>query len=612
MKGIFLPFMLLLLAIGAVANNSTLSKLTVVNAEWQKNADGRVLAATANIGNPQSYNDWIATHLMLVENTLRMRDVSSLTIAQQQHRKQLLDELHGYWQAGTFPINDYTNYKTPVFIDAKGTHCAVGYLMQQSGNDALAQAINSKEKFAYVHQITTLGVQEWADEQGFTIDELAWIQPGYPPVTDADDLEGGVNGTVNAMVADAANQIVYIGGSFSQSTKGNTCSNIAAYISGIAGYDWVSVAGGTNGPINAMLLQNGKLYVGGSFSNAGSVAASNVAVYDITSGQWQALGAGLNDEIKALAFYNGELYAGGHHTDMLSKWNGTTWQGINNLLIGGEVRALEVFNNELVVGGNFDIATGAPRKNVIGYDGTNPVIMGFGTATPVNDFAVHEGKLFAACDIVQGTDTCALAVFENSNWTIRLKGSDGLMDAFGGNNIKHIESNGATLLAAGDFWCGSGMTMGNNLMEYSQQTIDTITYNICEPLIWNDSAVHTFTTMGGQLYFGGAFSIMYSASATDTFNHVAALALQSTGIDKVKSAISVQAYPNPTANIVTVKTSGELLTAVEVFDITGRMVLANSSKGSSVMLNVVELPNGIYNIRAHTNKGAGSIRLVKN
>jgi hypothetical protein len=238
--------------------------------------------------------------------------------------------------------------------------------------------------------------------------------------------------------------------------------------------------------------------------------------------------------------------------------------------------------------------------------------MGFGTATPVNDFAIHEGKLFAACDIVQGTDTCALAVFENSNWTIRLKGSDGLMDAFGGNNIKHIESNGATLLAAGDFWCGSGMTMGNNLMEYSQQTIDTITYNICEPLIWNDSAVHTFTTMGGQLYFGGAFSIMYSASATDTFNHVAALALQSTGIDKVKSAISVQAYPNPTANIVTVKTSGELLTAVEVFDITGRMVLANSSKGSSVMLNVVELPNGIYNIRAHTDKGTGNVRIIKN
>lgn len=613
MKRIFLPLLLLVFAVAVNANNTPLYKLTTVNAEWQKNADGRALATTANIGNPHSYNDWIATHLMLVESTLRQRDVSTLSIAQQQHRKQLLDELHGYWQAGTFPVNNYTNYKTPVFIDAKGTHCAVGYLMQQSGNDALAQAINSKEKFAYVHQITTPGVQAWASEQGFTIDELAWIQPGYPPMVEADNLKGGVNGTVNAMVADASNQIIYIGGNFTQSTTGNTCNYIAAYISGIAGYDWISLGTGTNGPINTMVLRNGKLYVGGKFTMAGSVGVSNIAVYDITLGQWQALAAGINDEVLALAFYNNELYAGGKFSTAVTKWNGTAWQTINNNMILGEVRALDVYNNQLVIGGDFDIATGAQRQHAIAYDGTQLQILGYGTVTPVNDFAIHEGKLFAACDIVKGSDTCALAVFENDNWSVRLKGSDGIMDAFGGNTIKHIESDGEKLLCAGEFWCGNGMVIGNNLMQYSQQTIDTITYNVCNPLAQVDSAVNTFTTMGSQLYFGGAFNAMYSASSTDTFNQVAAVALQPTGIKDVKNNINIQAYPNPTSNMVTIRASkGEALNNVEVYDVTGRMVLGTAASSATLNINLGELTSGIYNLRVSTAAGTGNVRLVKN
>lgn len=614
MKRILLPLLLLVFAIVANANNATLEKLNIINAEWQKNADGKALALSTSIGNPSTYNDWIATHLMLVESTLRLRDISTLTIAQQQHRKQLLDELHGYWQAGTFPINSYTNYKTPVFIDAQGTHCAVGYLMQQSGNDELAQTINRKEKFAYVHDITTPGVGTWAAEHGFTVDELAWIQPGYPPVVEADNLRGGIRGTVNTMVADANNQIIYAGGSFTQAATGNPCSNVAMYLMGFAGYDWISVGDGVNGKVNTLLLHNNKLYAGGSFTSAGSVGASNVAVYDITSGQWQALSTGLNGEVNALAIYNNEVYAGGAFTDMVSKWNGTAWQAVQNLLITGTVRALEVFDGKLAIGGDFDIATGAPRKNVIGYDGTNAVIMGFGTPTPVNDFAIHEGKLFAGCDIVQGNDTCALAVYENDNWAVRLKGSIGVMDAFGGTTIKHIESNGSALIAAGEFWCGTGMIVGNNLMSYTQGTFDTTVYNVCAPLVSVDSAVHTFTTMGSQLYFGGAFNALYSASSSDTFNQVASLTLDPTGIKDInKNSISIQAYPNPSSDMVIVKTNNsETLQQVEVYDVTGRKVLSIAPNVNTANINVAELHSGIYSIRALTAKGSGTARLVKN
>jgi hypothetical protein len=96
----------------------------------------------ANFTTPNTFNEWIAVHLKLVETTLRQRDIRHLSASQISHRTALLDKLQQYHQAGVFPINDYLPYKNPIFIDRIGTHCAVGYLMQQSGAEDLAQRID--------------------------------------------------------------------------------------------------------------------------------------------------------------------------------------------------------------------------------------------------------------------------------------------------------------------------------------------------------------------------------------------------------------------------------------------------------------------------------------
>ena len=57
-------------------------------------------------------------------------------------------------------------------------------------------------------------------------------------------------------------------------------------------------------------------------------------------------------------------------------------------IYGKGVRTLEVFNNELIVGGDFELPTGALRKNACKYDGTQLLTIGFGTPTPVNDFEI--------------------------------------------------------------------------------------------------------------------------------------------------------------------------------------------------------------------------------
>jgi hypothetical protein len=436
----------LLLVLASIAclysygNNSEkfLQQLSKVNSQWSKQPEHLSIINKAGTFQHTNFNQWIATHLMLVEQTLRNRDVSHLSSAQKQNRITLLNELNSYWKAGVFPVNDFLPYKNPVFIDRKGTHCAVGYLMMQSGHDVLAQAIDANEKFAYVYEIKTNGVAEWAVEQGFTIDELAWIQPAYPPNVQASDLDGGLNGTVNTIAVDSSSQTVYVGGSFTQSTSGVNCTNVAAWVNGFAGYDWIPVGNGVNGPVYTMLLHNNKLYVGGEFTMAGSVAAKNVAVYDIAQGQWQAVG-NLDSSVRALAVYNNELYAGGNFSGFVSKWTGTAWADITQGFLYGEgVRTLEVWNNELVIGGNFELTTGALRRHVATYNGTYMGMLGFGTLTPVNDFTLHSGKLYAGTDLYYLSDSSGLCYFDETNneWVTELKPYFGMFDGFSGAGIK--------------------------------------------------------------------------------------------------------------------------------------------------------------------------------
>lgn len=595
---------------GVYTNDALFQKLAYVNAEWNKQPEAKQLTATTQITGNTTFNQWIATHLMLVEQTLRNRDISGLSAQQKQNRLNLLNELHGYWQAGTFPINDYLSYKNPVFIDRRGTHCAVGYLMMQSGHDDLAQAIDRNEKFAYVHQIKTGGVKEWADTHGFTIDELAWIQPGYPSTTPTFDLDSGLNGTVNVITPDPTNQIVYVGGNFSASYSGAACNNVAAWISGFAGWDWIPVGGGLNGPVHTLVLQNSKLYAGGEFTMAGNVAVNHIAVYDITLGQWQAIGS-LDSTVRSLAFYNGDLYAGGDFTGFVSKWNGNQWSSITNGFIYGEgVRTLEVFDNKLVIGGNFELATGALRKHVAAWDGTGMGALGMGTLTPVNDLAVYNNTLVAACDVISGTDTCAIAAYENSDWVVKLRGANDIMVYFQGVAVKSLLSVNNRLFAGGDFECSAGMTIGSDIMELSKTPSgmgDTSLY-MCNPLTFTNSGIKALAELGNSLYFGGTFT----TSSTNTTNHIAYLQLTPTGVEEVPGeAVSVNVFPNPASNSITFNGGSASILQAEIIDITGRKVLAESINASVKSISVAQLPAGVYTVRASTKTGWASARLVK-
>jgi hypothetical protein len=128
----------------------------------------------------------IQTHLSYAEQLLRLATVAGLTTSQQVNRMVILDFLHEYLLAGNFPTNrDYPGERRPCFIDADGTICAVGYLIEQTKGRQLAEAINAKHQYDFLLDMNEPAIEEWAVEFGLTLEECAMVQPtyGYPPVT---------------------------------------------------------------------------------------------------------------------------------------------------------------------------------------------------------------------------------------------------------------------------------------------------------------------------------------------------------------------------------------------------------------------------------------------
>lgn len=122
----------------------------------------------------------ITVHLAYVEELLRQRPTNHLTAEQRKNRGKYLDLLRAYRKAGNFPHNDgHPDNRRPTFIDKNGNICAVGYLVLQSLGRDVAAKINRKYKYAYIQQIDHPVFKDWVESSGFTLKELAIIQPMY-------------------------------------------------------------------------------------------------------------------------------------------------------------------------------------------------------------------------------------------------------------------------------------------------------------------------------------------------------------------------------------------------------------------------------------------------
>jgi len=155
------------------------TQLEQVNPFWKgKEIQDAVPEQKMNIDNEVKL---LQTHLSLVEKKLREKETSNLTAQQKENRLECLDYLNEYWNKGEFPTNHYHSKRTPYFIDEYNIACAVGYLIQRTGNMELTKRIQRENNNGYLEELATLypEIESWRKTFGFEINELAWIQPCY-------------------------------------------------------------------------------------------------------------------------------------------------------------------------------------------------------------------------------------------------------------------------------------------------------------------------------------------------------------------------------------------------------------------------------------------------
>ncbi len=77
----------------------------------------------------------------------------------------------------------------------------------------------------------------------------------------------------------------------------------------------------------------------------------------------------------------------------------------------------------------------------------------------------------------------------------------------------------------------------------------------------------------------------------------------------VKKAIEI--YPNPTKDIVNIRTSGEEISGLDLYDMQMRLLNKQAVNGSQIQLNISSLPAGIYFIRVATTSKVYIERIIK-
>jgi hypothetical protein len=291
-----------------------------------------------------------------------------------------------------------------------------------------------------------------------------------------------MTGTVYALAA--ANGKVYAGGAFS-----NAGGNVDAdYVAVWNGTTWAPACKGpTAGPaltgnVYALAVSGPTLYVGGSFQNAGGIAAADYLVAcDTATGAARALvdsDADISGNVNALAVDSrGTLYVGGGFSnfdgipaaDYVASSDGRTWQALGS--------------GPATSGGAL---TGFVRS--IGTVGTTVYV-----ATDSGDVA----GISQADRVVTWNGTTWSALGSDTS------GKNGYFPP--GGTVESVTATASRVYAAGTFLNANGDPLADNVVSFDGTRWGPVGSNGAGGGPFN-GAVHDLAVRGGTLYAGGGFT----------------------------------------------------------------------------------------------------------
>ena len=279
-------------------------------------------------------------------------------------------------------------------------------------------------------------------------------------------------GSVNCLAFQGNN--IYAGGNFSYS--GTSSMINIAYWDGSA---WHAMGNPFTGPVSALQYYGGYLYAGGSFTNT-SLGLTNIARWNGSA--WSALpGGGANRVVSDFATDGTNLFMCGTFTAIggiaatnVVSFDGSNWKPLNSGLhyFQDQIGLPQAFklcwaSNQLYVVGGFDRADSSGAINIARWDGANWCSVGGDTSkgmgialdyvqslflltNAVNSGAVPAGLYAGGLFPVAGkTNANLVACFDGTNWN-PLGG--GMSGAFGSSaRVYAFATDGMYLYAGGNF-----------------------------------------------------------------------------------------------------------------------------------------------------------------
>jgi len=84
-----------------------------------------------------------------------------------------------------------------------------------------------------------------------------------------------------------------------------------------------------------------------------------------------------------------------------------------------------------------------------------------------------------------------------------------------------------------------------------------------------------------------------------------------TGINKLNTLSGVKLYPNPASTSFVVESNSTSVKTIEVSDLTGRVILTNTSSADKININISNFANGVYYVKVQSDKSSEVIKIVK-
>lgn len=564
-----------------------------VNAEWSHMApDAAWLNAEIAFVDERAR---IQTHLNLVVNTLKQRNALGTSTEAFAQRTQLLNKLQAYAQRGLFPENIHHDTRIPYFIDHKETACAVGFLMIQSGAQSVAMRVRDEMNQAYLRKIPYEEVPLWADTHGFSLDELAWIQPGYPPQTNYAGLDNGVNGTVTALTVDPADNSLVLAGSFTDAS-GVACKGVARW----NGTGYEALGGGVNGEVHSLAFHNGKLYAGGLY-NTPILQNMNIAVWDGQS--WNYETASVSGAVRALLFHNGDLHAGTEN-GMVARLNEGSWTPVATAL-DGPVYTLTNYAGDLIAGGDF--TSYVTRLNT--QNSTWEALSGTAMDNTVWDLKEHKGKLYAGGALYQqdSTKSMGFAVYASTGWEMAFDTANDYraQNMYLWNRvieepapmIRSLHSYQGGLFLGGQFLVAGGIVgIGGSGLGWARNDAGTL---VLEPVLalFGDTVI-TMTTYNNNLILGGDFNYFGQVDAGGVYETNLQGLNNFVSNDPSIPQLDIHIGPQPWASEAKIKGLPSDGYELYLFDLQGKEIpLRYTTRGAEATLYRDGQASGIYTLR---------------